>query len=157
MDYHLSPKEHAALGTLARSLDCGRVRIYRSNARGLWRAVRALVLGLSGGRAVTLGNQIYLPDLRTEDLALLAHEVTHCQQFQRWGALRYFARGAVAQMRDLVHRTMRIGPSPYSYQVLPERTFHSYGMEQQAQIVEDCFRGYSPARTICPYGPGNEA
>lgn len=156
MDHHLSPKELAALGTLARSLDCGRVRIYRSTATGFRRAVRALLLGLSGGRAVTLGNQIYLPDLRAQDVALLAHEVTHCQQFQNWGAWRYFGRGAVAQVRDWVHRTMRIGASPYSYHVLPGWTFDSYGMEQQAQIVEDCFRGYSPARAICPYGHGND-
>lgn len=72
---------------------------------------------------------------------MLAHELTHCGQYQAWGPLRYYARGAAAQARDLLHRSLGLGHSPYAYEIEPERPFESYGMEQQAQIVEDSFRG----------------
>ena len=60
---------------------------------------------------------------------------------QAWGPVRYYTRGAAAQLRDLLHRGFGIGSSPYAYNLDPGRPFESYGMEQQAQIVEDSFRG----------------
>lgn len=145
------------LGSLASSLDCHRVRIYRGNARGARKLLRGLVLGLSHGRAIALGNHIFLPDRQEQDLAVLAHEVTHCRQFQEWGPWIYFSRGAAAQLRDLVYRTMRIGTSPYWYEAVPGRPFQAYGMEQQGQIVEDCFRGHPAAQAISPFQPGHGA
>jgi hypothetical protein len=154
MQARLTPNECAALGSLAASLDCSRVRVYRSTVEGARKLARTIVLGLSGGRAVTLGNHIFLPEERAQDLALLAHEVTHCGQFQRWGVWKYFRRGAAAQTREWLHRTLRIGVSPYHYRPAPDRPFQTYGMEQQAQIVEDCFRGHPGAQAISPYRPG---
>ena len=71
---------------------------------------------------------------------MLAHELTHCSQYQAWGPVRYFARGALEQLRHLFYRKLGIGSSPYDYQVNPGKPFTSYGMEQQAQMVEDRFR-----------------
>jgi hypothetical protein len=102
---------------------------------------------------VALGNHVFLPDRSVGDLALLAHELTHCGQYQAWGAVRYFARGAAAQLQDLLYRTMRIGFSPYLYHCEPGKPFEAYGMEQQGQIVEDCFRGNSAARSLSPFQP----
>jgi len=71
---------------------------------------------------------------------VLAHELTHCAQYQAWGPTVYFARGLITQLRDLAHRTLKLGSSPYSYRIKPGKPFKSYGMEQQAQMVEDRFR-----------------
>jgi hypothetical protein len=114
------------------------------------------VLFASRNRATALGNHVFLPDRWEHDTAVLAHELTHCGQYQAWGPLRYFARGAAAQARDLLFRKMRIGSSPYQYKLEPGKPFEAYGMEQQGQIVEDCFRGQSVARALSPFQPGRD-
>jgi hypothetical protein len=114
------------------------------------------VLFASRNRATALGNHVFLPDRWEHDTAVLAHELTHCGQYQAWGPLRYFARGAAAQARDLLFRKMRIGSSPYQYKLESGKPFEAYGMEQQGQIVEDCFRGQPVARTLSPFQPGRD-
>jgi hypothetical protein len=89
---------------------------------------------------VALGNHVFLPDRCRDDLAILAHEMTHCGQYQSWGALTYYRRGAAAQVRELLHRAFGIGSSPYRYELETGKPLEAYGMEQQAQIVEDSFR-----------------
>jgi hypothetical protein len=144
----VSPEVCAAIGDLPLRVDWNRVRIYGSRcARGAG-LLRRAVLGLSLGRAVALGNHVFLPTRCEGDLATLAHEATHCAQYQAWGPWRYFTRGAAAQLRDLAFRVLGVGRSPYAYIVSPGRPFHDYGMEQQAQIVEDALRGSAAARAI---------
>ena len=149
----LTPEECAALGRLAEVVDCRRVRLYRRNG-GPAGWLRAVVLGISGRRAVALGNHIFLPDRCAGDLPVLAHELTHCAQYQAWGASRYYARGIVAQLRHLLHRRLGLGASPYRYSGEPVKPFSTYGMEQQGQIVEDCFRGHPAAQNLSPFQPG---
>ena len=149
----LTPDECAALGRLAEMVDCRRVRLYR-RAGGPAGWLRSAVLRVSRNRAVALGNHIFLPDRCAGDLPVLAHEITHCAQYQAWGAGRYYARGALAQLRDLLHRSFGVGTSPYRYSSEPEKPFSSYGMEQQGQIVEDCFRGHPAASHLSPFQPG---
>jgi hypothetical protein len=149
----LTSHEHAALGNLATAVDCRRVRLYRSGARGGASLLRTLVLWLSRNRAVALGNHVFLPQSCENDLPVLAHELTHCTQYQAWGPLVYFGNGAVAQARHLLYRKVRMGSSPYAYTVTPGKPFSAYGMEQQGQIVEDCFRGNPKARAISPFYP----
>lgn len=150
----LTSTECADLGSLASSVDCRRVRLYRGGLGGLPGLLRNLVLGLSRNRAVALGNHVFLPDHCERDLPSLAHELTHCGQYQAWGPWRYYRRGVTTQIRDLLHRTMRIGSSPYRYDSEPARSFEAYGMEEQGQIVEDCFRGDPVASAISPFRPG---
>lgn len=152
----LTPTECAELGSLASTVDCGRVRLYRGGVQGLTALVRSLVLGLSRNRAVALGNHVFLPDGCQADLPVLAHELTHCGQYQAWGAWVYFTRGVTAQVRHLLHRTVGIGTSPYQYDMDRSKPFAAYGMEQQGQIVEDCFRGHPGASAISPFHPGRE-
>ena len=147
----LTTEESARLGDLAARVDCTRIRLHRHPTR-----LRALVLWLSRGRAVALGNDVFLPDRCADDLATLAHELTHCGQFQRWGAARYFMRGAAAQLQQLLHRA-GLGRSPYAYRLEDGKPFDAYGMEQQGQIVEDCFRGNAEALAVSPYRPGDPA
>ena len=154
MSGRLTERECRALGTLAASVDCSRVRVHRAGATGVRGMLRSAVLALSRGRAVALGNHIFLPDRHAHDLAVLAHEVTHAGQYQRWGALSYFSRGAVTQVRDLLYRTARLGRCPYRYTAVPGQPFQAYGMEQQGQIVEDSFRGDPVAQAISPFHPG---
>ena len=149
----LTPSLYAQLGELALALDCSRVRIHSGNAAGPGDVLRRLVLWVSRGRAVALGNHIFLPTGWDGDLAVLAHELTHCVQYQTWGARRYFARGLREQVRYLLHRLCGIGSSPYAYTLEQEKPFESYGMEQQGQIVEDCFRSDAIASRISPYRP----
>jgi hypothetical protein len=137
-----------AIGDLPLPVDWRRVRLYGSECGRGAGLVRRAVLGLIGGRAVALGNHVFLPARCEGDLATLAHEVTHCAQYQAWGPWRYFTRGAAAQLRDLAFRLLGVGRSPYAYVPVPERPFDAYGMEQQAQIVEDALRGSAAARAI---------
>jgi hypothetical protein len=150
----LTPNEHAALGNLSSLVDCQPVRVYRSSASGPASLVRRLVLFASRNRATALGNHVFLPDRWERDTAVLAHELTHCGQYQAWGPLRYIARGAAAQTRELLFRKMGIGSSPYHYEFEAGKPFEAYGIEQQGQIVEDCFRGDPDARRLSPFQPG---
>jgi hypothetical protein len=150
----LKPSERQALGTLASLLDHERIHLYRSSATGWARRLRGVVLRLSRNRAVALGNRVFLPDHSEDHLPILAHEIMHCAQFQAWGFWRYFGRGLTAQLRDLLYRRGHLGSSPYHYTLEPGKPFSAYGMEQQGQIVEDCFRGHPGALTISPFRPG---
>lgn len=144
----VSPEVCAAIGDLPLRVDWSRVRIYGSGSGRVAGLLRRTVLGLSLGRAVALGNHVFLPARCEGDLATLAHEATHCAQYQAWGPWRYFTRGAAAQLRDLAFRALGVGRSPYAYVAAPGRPFDEYGMEQQAQIVEDALRGSAAARAI---------
>jgi hypothetical protein len=136
---------------LFQRLDWRRVRLHDGRAPGRSTdVVRRVVLWASGGRAVTLGNHVFLPAWCRDDPAVLAHELTHCAQYQAWGVWRYFTRGAVAQARELLHRTVGIGASPYAYTMEPDKPFHAYGMEQQAQIIEDEVRRSPRSPPIAP-------
>jgi hypothetical protein len=151
----LTSAECEELGNLVTAVDCRRIRLYR-NAPGFSGLLRRVVLGVSRNRAVALGNHVFLPDRCEGDVAVLAHELTHCGQYQAWGFWRYYRRGVATQIRDLLHRTVRLGPSPYRYSPEPSKPFEAYGMEQQGQIVEDCFRGDPVARTISPFRSDRE-
>jgi hypothetical protein len=152
----LTSEEHERLGSLPGGVDCARVRLYRES-RGAAGALRAVVLRVSRGRAVALGNHVFLPDRCATDLATLAHELTHCGQFQRWGPWRYFVRAAADQARHLAHRAIGVGRDPYRYRIEAGKPFEAYGMEQQGQIVEDCFRGDRAALAVSPYRPDHLA
>lgn len=129
-------------------VDWSRVSVHDGRRAGASDLLRRMVLVCSGGRAITLGDHIFLPDGCDDDAALLAHELTHCAQYQAWGAWRYFLRGAAAQARQLLYRTLGVGTSPYAYTLETGKPLHAYGMEQQAQIIEDRIRGYD--RRGCP-------
>ncbi|HEX6670094.1 MAG TPA: hypothetical protein VF061_11070 [Gemmatimonadales bacterium] len=144
----LTPEVCAAIDTLPLPVDWSRVRLYGSGCGRGAGLLRGVVLRLSRGRAIALGNHVFVPARCEGDLATLAHEVTHCAQYQAWGPWRYYARGAVAQLRDLAYRVLGVGRSPYAYVPMPGRPFEAYGMEQQAQIVEDALRGSAAARAI---------
>ncbi|HYC30641.1 MAG TPA: DUF4157 domain-containing protein [Gemmatimonadales bacterium] len=132
------PEDLAA--TLPLPLDTARVRVHGSACSRSMSLMRRLVLRLSRGRAVALGNHVFLPARCENDPAVLAHELIHCAQYQAWGPLRYYRRGAVAQLRDLLHRGLGVGSSPYAYRQEGDKPFEAYGMEQQAQMVEDLVR-----------------
>jgi hypothetical protein len=149
----LSQTDQAAAAHLPLALDGSRVRLYRSTCAGRSGWLRRLMLALSGGRAIALGNRVFLPDRCEGDAALLAHELTHCAQYQAWGPLRYYARGAGAQLRHLLHRRLGLGPSPYAWHGEAVRPFEAYGMEQQGQIVEDATRGHPVARRLLAATP----
>ncbi|MBA2626404.1 MAG: DUF4157 domain-containing protein [Gemmatimonadales bacterium] len=146
----LNARERLALGNLCEVVDCDRVRIRRDPGD----LIRSLVLAVSGGRAVALGNDVFLPAGEAGNVALLAHELTHCGQYQQWGPLTYYGRGLVDRIREVLHLRLGVGESPYRY-AADDRPFTAYGMEQQGQIVEDCFNGDATAAGISPYRPAS--
>ena len=127
-------------GAVPLPLDAGRVRVHGTACGPRMGLLRGVVLLVSRGRAVALGNHVFLPARCERDPAVLAHELTHCAQYQAWGPWRYYRRGAAAQARDLMHRVFGLGTSPYAYRHDPDKAFETYGMEQQAQMVEDRVR-----------------
>lgn len=143
----LTSDEAMALSGLPLPIDTTRVRLHRGAGGPARRALRALVLRLTGGRAIALGNDVFLPDACCHSLPVIAHELTHCAQYQAWGAVRYYARGVADRLRELRHRR-GLGPSPYDYAAAPPRPFAMYGMEQQGQIVEDWLRGSPEAAAL---------
>ena len=102
MAVRLNRDEQVVLETLAARVDLSRVLLHRGERPD---AIRRAVLWASRGRAVTLGNHVFLPDSCAGDVPVLAHELTHCGQYQAWGAWTYFRRGLITQCRDLLHRT----------------------------------------------------
>ena len=143
----LTAAEVAGLDGLPLPVDFRRIRLHRG-AGGIGdRALRALVLWCTGGRAIALGNHVFLPDACCRSLPVLAHEVTHCAQYQAWGPLRYYLCGVRDRLRELSHRR-GLGPSPYDYTVETPKPFEAYGMEQQGQIVEDWIRGSASAAAL---------
>ena len=139
----LTEAERAALRELHGDLEHMGVRVRREAGD----ALRAIVLFLSRGRAVALGRHVFVPPAQEKDLAILAHELMHCRQYEAWGPARYFARGFAEQVRHLLSRA-GVARSPYDWRSVPRREFSAYGMEQQGQLVEDACRGDPIARAI---------
>lgn len=138
--------ERELLTCFASSVDLDRVRIITRYSR-----LGRFVTRMSGGVAVALGYRIFLPG--ENSLPVLAHELTHVSQYQRWGSVRYYLAGIWNQivLRLLLRRDV------YRWSTETGKTFHQFGMEQQGQIVEDCFNVASPRRTeaqhISPFRP----
>lgn len=152
--WRVTSDELRALGSLCHCLDLGRVRLYRGGGPLLARMARRAVLALSRGRAIALGNHVFLPGRAPVPIPVLAHELVHCAQYQSWGPLRYYSRGLAERVREICWR-LGLGPNPYAYEIDPEKPFDGYRMEQQGQIVEDCFRGSARAAAISPYRPSS--
>lgn len=153
----LTTAERAALGSLCGHVDVSRVHLHRGRTGRIARGIRVGVLRISGNRAVALGNHVFLPDSQSRDIPTLAHELMHCGQRQEWGLVTYLARALVDRGRELLHVYLGVGRGPYYYSGESGRPFRSFGMEQQGQIVEDCFRGNLAARRLSPYGPPERA
>jgi hypothetical protein len=145
----LIPAERELLECFASHIDLDRVRIHNSPT---W--LTRLVGLFTGGSAIALGYRVFLPGRIS--LPTLAHELTHVSQFERWGAFRYFTLGVWNQLvlRSLLRRNV------YRWEFQPGKSFADYGMEQQGQIVQDCFDITSTkraaAQVVSPYSPGNK-
>jgi hypothetical protein len=148
----LTDDERRALGTLCECVDLSRISLHRGEGGLGARLLRRAVLRISGGRGVALGNHVFLPDHSAHSIPTLAHELTHCGQYQRWGPVRYYVRGIAERAREVRWR-LGLGPNPYAYEADPAKPFDRYRMEQQGQIVEDCYRGSPRAAAISPYRP----
>lgn len=139
----LTDRERAVLREIHGDVDDLGVRVRRDGGD----ALRSLVLLLSRGRAIALGRNVFVPAGQDKDVAILAHELMHCRQYEAWGPVRYYARGIVEQARHLLSR-LGLARNPYDWRGVPRRSFAEYGMEQQGQLVEDACRGDPIAREI---------
>ena len=144
----LSNKERQRFADHCRRIDCGKVNVLRGNDDKATNIRRQMLLKVSGGRSHTLGYEIVLADNEGEDV--LAHELAHVVQYEEWGAARYYANGTAERLRE------SRGQNPYK---LPRPLSSSpngwldYGMEQQGQIVQNCFLGSVEACILSPYQP----
>lgn len=139
----LTAEERAALAWLLEGIDPSDVTLRCEEGD----AARGLVLLCARGRPIALGYRIFLPSGRRGDVALLAHELMHVRQYREWGPLVYYSRGAWEQARYLAFR-MGLAANPYDWRGVPGMPFKAYGMEQQAQLVEDAMRGEQQAMGI---------
>src|SRR6476660_5980934 len=95
----LSESEREAVEAIPFEADWSRVRLYRAGCGGAAGWLRQPGLLASRNRAIALGNRVSLPERCEGDLGVLAHELTHCAQYQAWGPWLYYARGALTQLR----------------------------------------------------------
>jgi RHS repeat-associated protein len=131
--------------------DCDQVNIVTSGVR------HALVMKLSGGRAVTLGNTIYSPRALNPnsraDVALAAHELVHAGEYQMLAAegrgLQYYQHGLMGRIRE------HLGQKPYDWRRVgrPFAEENGNAFEARGQVVEDCFLGVAAACAASPYRP----
>ncbi len=77
------------------AFDLARVRL----REGIPRYVIGEPLGYVENRTIYLRKGAFQPDT-TDGLALLAHEIAHCQQYERVGTLRFLVRYAGAYFRN---------------------------------------------------------
>ena len=160
----LTDKERKALGNTCKTIDCDQIRVHRGNDGAVTNGVRAVVLKASLGAAITLGNDIFLPSSVAHDIPTLAHEVTHAGEYQLDVALGAATGGAAGVVGGIAtyyaqggwdQSTRLFGHNPYALPaVLPAGVpWGSYGFEQRAQIVEDCFLAVAGRCTVSPYHP----
>jgi RHS repeat-associated protein len=145
----LTQRERRRLGDFCEEIDCDRVQIFDGRGTPSENRLRDGVLRASGGRSFTMGYNIYLSDRDIGNMEILAHEVFHVWQFATWGRGRYLRQGVGARIEELR------GRNPYHIPNLGESVlgFHEYGMEQQAQLVERCFRGDMDSCVLSPFQP----
>ena len=130
--------ERDRLGERCAQADCKQMEVYRGDDIKAMNALRSAVLTLSHGRSVTLGRRIFIADAARGDFAVLAHETQHVVQYEKWGASEYLRIGLNERGFELT------GGNPYAHE-FSGRRLSADGMQQQGQIVEDCFRGKTGA------------
>lgn len=131
----LTEEERKKLGNTCDKVDCDKVDVHRGNDGRVRNALRKAVMFVSGGRSVTLGNHVYLGDGDAQSTPVLAHEVTHVGQYQEWGAIKYYGRGAGARIEEI------FGGDPYSLpSPLPNGVpFGSYGWSNKDRLFRTVF------------------
>ncbi len=147
LGYELAPRplsdEERAIATrgLGQALDAEPVRLVRALSLDTW-------VPREGHVARAIGNHLFIPGLEGPiDPGTLVHELCHVVQFQR-GGLAYIGDSVRAQLGSLRSGRGRHAAYDWRGALAEGATWATLGAEQQAQLVEDAFRGHpgSPAR-----------
>lgn len=129
----LTPEQKKKLGDLCSANNakaCDEVRVH-----------------ITTGREHSFGKDISLKE--NYPIWLLAHEVFHyVDQYKSMGALNYYVQFGILHAEEQL-----FGTDLYSWQ--PGLAFREYGLEQQGQIVQDCYHTGGTACDISPYHPGS--
>ena len=120
IEFALPPDTVRALQPFFPAFDLTVIRL----REGIPRYVIGEPLGYVEGRTIYLRKGAFQPDT-TDGLALLAHEIAHCQQYERVGTLRFLARYAWAYCRN----RLRGMNHDAAYQNIP--------FEIEARMIED--------------------
>jgi len=154
----LTDAERRALGDMCEQIDCDKVNVYDGHDGKEANARRDLILKSTLGRSITLGHDIYISG---HDLSrysgyvkrdVLAHEMTHVGQYEKWGAFEYYGTAAVTQWIGNSLFGKLEGRRNPEYQVpLPLEPGFNYGMEQMAEIVRFCSMGLTTYCAASPY------
>ena len=138
------------MGNYCDQVDCDKVNVHDGNGSKWENRRRAAALKLTGGRSVTVGNDVYLADDDLDDFGTLAHELGHVYQFQVQYKSDYglYLNNALGnQASDALYNATRgmIGRDEYAVgTLLSNKPFSKYRMNQQAEIVRLGVTGVVP-------------
>jgi RHS repeat-associated protein len=160
----LTPREKLALADLCRDINCNEVNVLDGKGSAAENAQRAVMTAF--GRSMTWGHDIALTDEDVAELesgsvkgmARLAHEMTHVVEFEKYGVSEYARRGINDRAAE---KTMGMYWTYYNNTDREQFRFdgHAFwgynpnGLEHQATIVEECFKGRRAACWVSPYKP----
>lgn len=141
----MTPAERTSHGNMCGLVNCDVVHVHDGSSRDEGRERWML---LTGGRSITVGNDIYVAD---QDIGAdgyvtgetLAHELTHVGQYQQWGAFGYAADGIFIQSVNTVANWFGANNPVYPVPLPTSKRFGQMNMEQQATVVEGCYRRVS--------------
>ncbi len=135
-DRGLTDDEIAAARTMyGDKIDYSKVKVITGENMTFWGKILT-----NGGAAVTWGNTIYFPNDENKKSLYnfeaqsdwMVHEMGHVYQYQEngWG---YVPKSVWEQLTE--------GKAAYTYEIEPGKEFGRYGVEQQATIIQDYYRG----------------
>jgi hypothetical protein len=135
------------------NVNCDKVQIHEGKDGWFQNLVRTVGTFISRGRTFTLGNHIYVGDQNMHNGTVrdytLAHELTHVFQLHALGAEEYWDKMLRIHSNDIFGDSN----APYQLPSVPGGMFFHYGLEQQGQIVEDCFGPKVAWCTVSPFRP----
>jgi hypothetical protein len=144
----MTPAERASLGDMCQQINCDAVHIFDGHDGSAGNQRRETWVSLSGGTSITIGNNIYVADRHLSadgyiSGPTLAHELTHVGQYQQWGGFGYAADGLLIQSVNTVANWLGADDPVYQVPLPTSKRFGQLNMEQQATVVEGCYRGIS--------------
>jgi len=155
----LTEQERIRMGNRCDEINCDQINVHEGHDSEAENKDRMKWLGRSRGTAITIGNDVYIPDESIGDFGTLAHELTHVYQFHvNFGGNLNKYEATLFLGDQLPYWFFRktkgkVGKDPYETGSMSGKPFDDYPYEGQASIVEACFTGNPWACALAPIHP----